>query len=294
LRQNNFVRTALLAIVVCVLCADAWMNAQSTVTVFVTVTDAQGRYVTDLQKDDFEVLGDGEPQSAMSVDRDARPLKVIVMLDRRASMNGAYPRLYEGVMTFLTRLQPGDQLRVGGFSGKVEFSSRFTATPLELLADLSALDYGNGTKLYDAVMAGCNLLNGVDGRPVLVMATDGDDTDSRGRRDAVVNRLRTSTIETYAVGVTTKYFNGLNTVQVSPGRDFKMLPEDTGGAFFEVKNLRDTASVFSKLAEELHSQYVLAFSPSQRDGRVHKLAVRINRPSLTARANASYVAMKSE
>ena len=290
MRQNKRVRTAFLFIVVCLLCAYAGLEAQSTVTVFVTVTDAEGRYVTDLQKDDFEVLSDGASQAPMSVEHDARPLKVIVMLDRSASMNGAYPRLYEGVMTFLTRLQPGDQLRIGGFSHKVEFSSRFTATPLELLADLSALDYGNGRKLYDAVMAGCNLLNGVDGRPVLVMATDGDDTDSRGRRDAVVNRLRTGTIETYAVGVTTRYFNGVQAVQVSPGREFKQLPEDTGGAYLEVKDLRDTASVFSKLAEELHSQYVLAFSPSQHDGRVHKLTVRIKRPTLTARANASYVA----
>lgn len=283
-----FIGACLIGICVC------GVQAQSAITVFVTVTDTQGRYVTHLQKDDFEIFEDGQPQPLVSIDRETRALRIVVVLDRSASMNGAYPRLFEAVATFLTRLQPDDKLRVGAFSDRVEFSSRFTASPLELLADLSDLSFGNGTKLYDAVLASCDQLKGTDGRPVLVVATDGDDTDSRARRDAVVNRLRTANIATYVVGIHTKYFNGVQVVQNTPGRDLKTLPEDTGGAFFEAKDVRDTPSIFTRIAEELHSQYVLAFSPSQHDGRVHRLTIRVKPQSLTARANLNYIALKSE
>ena len=287
--------SAFLLIAVWLVCADSSKaEAQAPVTVFATVTDAQGHYVTSLQNDDFEILDNGKSQPPVSTERDVHPLRIIVMLDRSASMNGAYPRLFEAVATFLTRLQPDDQLRVGGFSDRVQLSSRFTANPTGLLADLSALSFGNGTKLYDAVLASCDQLKGIDGRPVLVVATDGDDTGSRARRDTVVNRLRTANIATYAIGVSTRHFNGVQTVQNIPGRDLQRLPEDTGGGYFEAKDPRDAASIFARIAEELHSQYVLTFSPAQRDGRVHKLAVRIKQRSLTVRANANYVATKPE
>jgi len=137
-----------------VLCVSTWcVNAQVTITVFATVTDTQGAYVSDLQKDDFEIVEDGKSQSPVSVDRDTRPLRVLVMLDRSGSMNGAYPPLFEAVATFLTRLHPHDKVRVGGFSDRIEFGSQFTADPRELLGDLSALDHGNDTKLWDGMLA---------------------------------------------------------------------------------------------------------------------------------------------
>jgi len=70
----------------------------------------------------------------------------------------------------------------------------------------------------------------------------------------------------------------------------KRLADETGGGYFELYKTTDLAPTFTRIAYELHSQYVLAFTPPQLDGRVHKLSVRLKQPGMTARARRSYLA----
>ena len=79
-------------------------------------------------------------------------------------------------------------------------------------------------------------------------------------------------------------------MRTRPDRGLKKLAEETGGGFFELKKTDELGSTFTRVAQELHSQYVLGFSPEKLDGKVHKLEVRVKRPGMTARARKSYVA----
>src|SRR5213596_2316930 len=123
------------------------------VTLFVTVADAQKRLVPDLTKDDFEVFDNDKPQPLIFFANEVQPITVVVMLDTSGSMTGSIALLPSAAEQFLIRLLPADKGRVGAFNDKIQFSSHFTSNRDELVSDVKELDYGNGTRLWDAVGA---------------------------------------------------------------------------------------------------------------------------------------------
>jgi Ca-activated chloride channel homolog len=260
------------------------------VSLFVTVLNAQNRLVPGLTRDDFEVFDNDKPQPLVFFDNEIQPITVIAMLDTSGSMTATIPLLRAAAEQFLLRLLPADKGRVGAFNDKIQFSSRFTADRVELVSDLKDLDYGNGTKLYDAVAASLEEFKGVDGRRVVLVFTDGDDTESRTGLGAVIDRARIDEVMVYAIGLESHYFDGVRMVQSKPDAGLKKLADETGGGYFELKATSDLAPTFTRVAQELHSQYVLGFTPMQLDGRAHKLTVRVKRPAMTARARRTYLA----
>ncbi len=94
----------------------------------------------------------------------------------------------------------------------------------------------------------------------------------------------------YSIGLESNYFNGQRQVRSKPDSGLRKISDETGGGYFELEKTSDLAPTFSRVAQELHSQYVLGFTPTQLDGKVHKLAVRMKQPGMTARARRSYLA----
>ena len=94
----------------------------------------------------------------------------------------------------------------------------------------------------------------------------------------------------YAIGLESEYFNGQRRVRTRPDRGLRRLADETGGGYFELKKTDDLAPTFTRVAQELHSQYTLGFTPAVLDGREHKLAVRMRELGMTARARRSYIA----
>ena len=128
------------------------------------------------------------------------------------------------------------------------------------------------------------------GRKVLVLFTDGDDTSSKLGVGKVMDHAREKDIMIYGVGFISEYFNGQSKVRSSPDRGLKKLTEDTGGGYFELKRSADLNETFTRVAQELHSQYVLGFEAKQLDGKVHKLTVKMKQNGMVARARQSYLA----
>ena len=110
------------------------------------------------------------------------------------------------------------------------------------------------------------------------------------RLGAVTDRARAEEVMVYAIGLESEYFNGQRVVRSKPDGGLKKLAEETGGGYFELQKTSDLDSTFTRVAQELHSQYVVGFAPTLLDGRVHKLALRVKRPGMTARARRSYLA----
>jgi Ca-activated chloride channel family protein len=260
------------------------------VSLFVTVADAQKRLVPGLTQDDFEIFDNDKPQPIVYFDSSVHPISVVVMLDTSGSMTLSIDLLKRAAEQFLIRLLPDDKGRVGAFNDKIQMSSRFTNDRDELVSSVRDLDYGNSTRLWDAVAAGLDELKTIEGRRVVLVFTDGDDTASKVGLGTLIERSRAEETMVYAIGLESRYFNGQRTVTSKPDRGLKRLADETGGGYFELQKTSDLAPTFTQVALELHSQYVMGFTPTQLDNRVHKLAVRMKQPGMTARARRSYLA----
>ena len=262
------------------------------VSVFATVTDSQKRLVPDLQQSDFEVFDNDKPQPLVFFQNETQPITVVVMLDTSGSMTLTLDLLRAAAEQFVLRLLPADKAKVGAFNDKIQIKgSTFMNDRDQLVTDIKDLDYGNGTRLWDAIAAAEDELKDVDGRRVVLVFTDGDDTDSRHfSLGKVVDRARAEEVMIYAIGLESVYFNGQRTVRSKPDSGLRKIADETGGGYFELSKTADLAPTFTRVAQELHSQYVLGFAPMSLDGKVHKLLVRVKQPGMTARARRSYLA----
>lgn len=260
------------------------------VSLFVTVADAQKRLVPDLTKEDFDVFDNEKPQPLVYFDNSVHPINVVVMLDTSGSMTLTIDLLKQAAEQFLIRLLPDDKARVGAFNDKIQINARWSNDRDQLVTDVKNLDYGNGTRLWDAAGASLDELKGIDGRKVVLVFTDGDDTESRTSLGHVIERARADEVMIYAIGLESNYFNGQRQVRTKPDSGLRKIADETGGGYFELTKASDLAPTFTKVAQELHSQYVIGFAPTQLDNKVHKLAVKMKQPGMTARARRSYLA----
>ena len=261
------------------------------VSLFATVTDAEKRLVPDLTEADFEIFDNDKPQQIVFFQNQVQPITVVAMLDTSGSMTASIPLLRAAAEQFVLRLLPADKGRVGAFNDKIQFSPRFTADRDELVSALKELDYGNGTRLWDATDASLEELKGIEGRRVVLVFTDGDDTESHIGLGKVIDRARADEVMIYAIGLESNYFNGQRMVRSRPDSGLRKIADETGGGYFELKTTSELAPTFTRVAQELHSQYVLGFSPAALDNKVHKLSVRMKRSGMTARARRSYLAV---
>lgn len=286
------------AAIICVLSLGISLAAQQptfrsgsrVVPSYVTVTDANNRLVTDLAREDFEILDNGRPQEITIFDNEVRPITVVVMLDTSISMTHRLDDLFAGAEQFLLRLLPHDKATVGGFNDKIEFAGDFTSDRRSLVSALKHLDYGNETHLYDAVHASLDRLEKVDGRKVILLFTDGADFGSRQGSGRALERARDGEVMIYGIGLETEFFNGQSLVRSKPDSILNRFANETGGGFFDLKKNADLNASFTRIAQELRSQYLLGFSPAALDGKVHRLEVRIKRTGLKTRSRRSYTA----
>jgi Ca-activated chloride channel family protein len=260
------------------------------VSVYSTVTDAHGRLVPELTKVDFEILDNQQPQPISLFDASIQPITVVVMLDTSASMTAHLDLLKAAASQFFIRLLPADKARVGAFNDKIQISARFTSDRDDLIGELDGLDYGNPTRLYDAIAVGLDALKNIEGRRVILVFTDGADTASDVGMGKIVDRARIEDVMIYSIGLQSEFFNGQRKVRSRPDRGLKKLAEETGGGYFELEKTAELGATFTRVAQELHSQYLLGFAPPTLDGKIHKLEVRIRKAGMQVRARKTYLA----
>jgi VWFA-related protein len=260
------------------------------VPVLTTVTDAGGRLVPGLDKDQFTILDNGKPQEVTVFEDTTQPFTAVVMLDFSGSMTASLGLLKAATEQFLLRMLPDDKAQVGAFSDKIQFSGTFTSDRDDLIGALGDLQYGNPTRLFDAIDQSIEMLEGVQGRKIVVIFTDGDDTSSKISFGKVLNHARDKEIMVYSIGLESEFFNGQRMQRSRPDRGIRKLAEETGGGYFELRKTDELAPTFTRVAQELHSLYSLGFTPTLLDNKEHKLDVRMKQPGMTARARKSYVA----
>jgi Ca-activated chloride channel homolog len=310
------------AIVACVLaCLSAaaqqptFRSTADNVRVFTTVTDHDGRLVTTLEQKDFEIRDEHKPQPITLFDNSPQPVRLIVLLDVSGSMEGNLPLLREGSEELFKRLRKDDGVRVGTFGHDVNISPTFTRDPGELRASLPrAIAPDAPTPLWRAVDEGLEVFKSRsedDGRPVILVLSDGKDSGPTGFRQKfvsqvdVIDRSREQGVMIYAIGMRSRgqrpQMPGLGTrgLQAAlmadwPDPGLARVAEETGGGYLEIRFGQDLGGAFAQVADELHSQYLLGFAPPKRDGKVHEIEVRTAVKGLKPRARRSYVAPKAQ
>jgi Ca-activated chloride channel homolog len=270
--------------------AGVFRSGAKMVPIYATVTDPQGALVPNLVREDFEILDNNLRQDLIVFENQTQPITAVVVLDSSGSMTNSLKLVNAGAEQFVIRMLPQDKAQVGAFNDKVQFSGTFTSDRDELVAALRELDFGNSTRLYDAIDQSLDRLLTVEGRRVIVVLTDGDDTASKIGQGEVLSRAIADEVMIYGIGLESNYFDGMRMVRTNPDRVVRKLAEETGGGYYFLKATADLNTTFTRIAQELHSQYVLGFSPAVLDGKLHKLLVNVKQPGMKARARKSYVA----
>lgn len=258
------------------------------VPVYVTVTDANKRLVPGLTQEDFQIFDEKQPAPITIFDNQIQPVTVAVMLDSSGSMTLNLELLKQAAEQFVIRLLPEDKGRIGYFNDKIAFLSEFSSDRDMLIRSIKDMQFGNPTRLYDSILFSLDELKPIEGRKVILSFTDGADTASRGGMGEVLRRAREEEVMVYGIGLESRIMG----MRTRPDGALRKLAEETGGGYFELKETDELGPTFTRVAQELHSQYLLGFEP-QTDGKVRKIEVRVNRPGLTARGRRTYQAPKS-
>lgn len=265
-------------------------TASDTVPIYATVLDRDGRLAPDLLQEDFRIYDNGELQEITIFKSDVQPITVVIMLDTSGSMTANIDLLKIAAERFVLRLLPDDRARVGSFSDKIIISPEFTGDRDELMRVLREdVQFGNPTFLWDATWASMEALAPETGRRVVLVFTDGDDSFSvRHNQNGVLERARNEDFMIYAIGLRSDFLGR----RTRPDRGLRRLAEETGGGYFELERTADLNTTFTRVADELHRQYVLGFTPKNFDGKVHEIEVRTRINGMTVRARKSYLAVK--
>ncbi len=282
-----------------------------TVRVFVTVTDRDGRLVSTLTKDQFEVRDDGKPQPIDVFDNSPQPIQVIVLLDVSGSMAGNLTLLRSSSAELFADLGAEDVARLGTFGQDIVISPEFTRDVDALEAALPHEIPANApTPLWRAIDTAMNTFDAKsDRRRVVLVLSDGKDADATFSRHVVsqgevIDRARAKDVMIYAVGLRSRNVMppraglgpaGLGALLTAdlPDPGLARTAEETGGGYAEVTLRDDLGAAFGEIVRELHSQYLLGYEPPKRDGKTHKIAVRVSAHGLEPRARKSYIAPKS-
>lgn len=271
------------------------------VNVFVTVTDAQGSPVAGLKKENFILEEDGQQQKIAVFDKEsAVPLSIALAIDTSLSTRRDLPLEQTSAKHFVHAiLRPVDALSVYAFSEVVQETTRgYTSNLKQIDEGIEHLRPGAATALYDAIYLTSRSLDKRKGRKVVVLITDGGDTISRVDYKEAVRAAQEAEAIVYSIIIVP--------IESSAGREtggehaLIQLSEDTGGKYYYATSIGQLDEAFQKISDELRTQYLLGYYPSQRTSfsDFRRIEVKVtgvpDAAAYHARHRAGYYTVKTE
>ena len=262
------------------------------VMVTATVADSNGRLVTDLPREAFEIYEDGDQQTVTQFTHERVPIGLGLLLDVSDSMFGQ--RIVDAriaVERFLFELlSPSDEFFLLAFNHAPHLLTRWTNTADVVRHALDEIKPSGGTAIYDAILSSLPMINQRNRqRAAIVVFSDGADTAS----DAAIADVRASLLRSdafvYAVAIDSPKRQLINT-RVNPAA-LNEITNQSGGHTVVVQDAEGLAAATAKIAEELNSQYVLGYSSARAtDGKYHSIRVSVRGGGYKVRARNGYVA----
>ena len=267
------------------------------VSLLFTVTDKKGRFITDLDKNDFEVI-EGKRQQTISefTAESDLPLRLGILIDTSNSIRERFKFEQEAAAQFIDSVMRTnlDKAMVVSFDTSAELVSDLINDTDKLTAAIRGLRPGGGTSLYDAIYFACRDKLSQDQprykfRRAIVIISDGDDNQSRYTRDQALEMAQKADVVMYAIST------NITRIESDGDKVLKYLAQETGGrAFFPFK-VEDLDQSFENIANELRHQYSISYRPEplKTDGLFHVIDVRVReRKNLLVNVRRGYYAPK--
>jgi VWFA-related protein len=259
-----------------------------------TVTDRRGRLVSGLNREDFAVEEDGRKQDIRHFARENElPLTIALLVDTSPSVRPVFDEEKVTATAFLESiLRRNDLALVIGFDRAVTLVQDYSEDVRALGEAIDELEIGGGTSLYDAVYLACEeKLDKEAGRKAIVLISDGEDTTSKTRFNQALVAAHQSDTVIYAISNTTGGFR-------RSGGDrgtLRRFAEETGGGAYFLDNRTDFKEIFDQIAQELRSQYSLAYNSTNtvKDGKYRKIRIVPRNSSYQIKARKGYYAPRN-
>ena len=270
----------------------------------IAVEEPNGTAVTGLAQTNFEidVAGASRPIESFAAGTE-RPLSLVLLFDVTASMETKIKRsairsaVEKGI---IPRLRPEDRVQVGSFARTITIGPVIAGNPRALQAAVQkALDPEHSDTLgpspmWDAIDAAVKALATSTGRRSIIVVSDGRATGNREAPEDVGNRAVAAAVTVSVVGEDSEMMirqNANTGVRVRPGAGLEWIAATTGGLYLPDRAIAlEPTTILERLLAELHNRYTLGFTPPVRDGKVHALNIRVDRPGLTLRARRLFSA----
>ncbi len=248
------------------------------VNVFTTVTNSGGAPISSLKQDDFQLYEDGKLQKIAVFQRESElPLSIVIAIDTSLSTRNDQKLELESARRFSHAiLRPIDGISLFQFSEVVDQLTPFTADIRVIDRGINRVHTGAATALYDTLYLGSDALLDRRGRKVMVVITDGGDTVSKTSYQQAVREAQEAEVILYSIIIVP--------IESNAGRDIGgehaliTLSRDTGGKYFYASSLEQLDSAFRQISDELRTQYLIAYYPSERlsDSEYRRIEIKID------------------
>ena len=267
------------------------------VNVLYTVSDKRGRFVTDLDKEQFDVFEGKHKQQILEFMRESDlPLRLAILIDTSNSIRDRFRFQQEAAVEFMKSVMRPEQDKavIVGFDTSPEMLSDLTGNMDDLEKAVRDMRPGGGTALYDAIFLACRDKLGQDQprhkyRRAMIVLTDGEDTQSRYTRDQALEMAHKADVVIYGIST------NITRIQTDGDKVLKYFAAETGGLTFFPFKVEDLAQSFENIANEMRHQYSVLYRPEplRADGQYHEVNIRVkNRRDYTVRARKGYYAPK--
>ncbi len=266
----------------------------SRVPLLFTVTDKKNRFITNLEKEDFEVYDNGEKQEISQFVRESDlPLRIGILMDTSNSIRGRFRFEQEAAIEFIRGVlaEEKDRAFLVSYDTRAELMVDFTNDAEKLAEGVRSMRPGGGTALYDAIYYASRDKLPED-RPLeefrraLVLIGDGEDNQSSVTRDMALEMAHKADAVLYTIST------NRSGQKIEGDSVMKYFAKETGGVSFQPFQARDLEQSFADIANELRHQYFIIYSPTNfaADGSFHKIRVKTNVKNTQVRARAGYYA----
>ena len=255
-----------------------------------TITDRKGNLVTDLTKDDFEVIEDGKKQAidyfANGDGDSAPPMHLGLMVDASGSMQLDMKLAQSAAIKFLNMLPAAEDITLVDFDTQVRITRYPQRDFARLVERIRQRKPDGWTALYDALGTYLDGADSQEGRKVMVMYTDGADSRSELSLSETMELLKASQVTVYAIGLTGNTGSARQQLQMT----MRQIAEATGGQAFFPTAMKDVDSAYEKVLAEIKGQYHLGYLSTNpaKDGKWRKVEIRVKRPDLKVRTRKGY------
>lgn len=266
------------------------------VNMLFTVSDKKGRFVTNLAKEEFEVIESKRSQSIVEFAAESDlPLRLAVLIDSSNSIRDRFRFQQEAAVEFINQvMRPEDKAIVVSFDTGAELVADLTNDTEKLAKAVRELRPGGGTSLYDAIFFACREKLQQDQprhkfRRAMVVLSDGEDNQSRYSRDQALEMAHKADVVVYAIST------NISGMQTDGDKVLKYFAAETGGQTFFPFKVQDLAQSFENIANELRHQYSILYrpEPAKTDGLFHEVNIKVKgRKDLLVRARKGYYAPK--